>query len=487
MGKWLSLLGIFGFVGIAYAFSRNRSRIDWKLVASGIALQLFFALIVLKTDPGKKFFFWVNGAVDQLLAYTDEGSAFIFGEKLLDPSPAGFGSFVFAIKVLPTIVFFSALMGLLYHIGVMQWIVNIISKVMVKALGTSGAETLSASANIFVGQTEAPLLIKPYVSKMTQSELMVVMTGGFATVAGGVLAAYVALLKPFFPEIAGHLMAASIMSAPAALVMAKILVPETEEPATKGAVKIEVESQDANAIEAAANGAGVGLQLAMNVGAMLLAFIALIAMFNGILGLIGGVFGFPELSLSLLTSYLFAPLALLMGVSPSECLVVGDLLGKKLILNEFVAYSELATMLNSPDNPLSGRTVVILTYALCGFANLSSIGIQIGGIGGIAPERKGDLARLGLIAVLGGTLACFQTATIAGVLITEEESRLVTTQTAPSPSPSPAATFTPAATSSPPSPEATPQYDETLEEAAEVINEETQIEPLTPSPAPPDS
>jgi CNT family concentrative nucleoside transporter len=489
MGKWLSLLGIFGFVGIAYAFSRNRSKIDWKLVATGIGLQLFFAVIVLKTTPGEKFFFWVNGAVEELLGYTDKGSAFVFGEKLLDPSPAGFGSFIFAVKVLPTIVFFSALMGLLYHLGVMQFIVNIISKVMVKALGTSGAETLSASANIFVGQTEAPLLIKPYVSKMTQSELMVVMTGGFATVAGGVLAAYVALLKPFFPEIAGHLMAASIMSAPAALVMAKIIVPETEEPATKGAVKIEeVESQDANAIEAAANGAGVGLQLAMNVGAMLLAFIALIAMFNGILGFFGGFFGYPDFNLSVITSYLFAPLALLMGVPLSECLVVGDLLGKKLILNEFVAYSELATMLNSPNNPLSGRTVVILTYALCGFANLSSIGIQIGGIGGIAPERKGDLARLGLIAVLAGTLACFQTATIAGVLITEEESRLVTTQTAPNATPSPP--ISPNATESPPMPEADPQATpspDTFEEETEELSEETEIKPLTPSPGPPDS
>lgn len=487
--KSLSLLGIFGFVGIAYAFSRNRSKVDWKLVGAGIGLQLFFAVIVLKTGPGERFFFWVNGAVDQLLKYTDEGSAFIFGTKVLDP--ARFGDFVFAVKVLPTIVFFSALMSLLYHLGVMQWIVNIISKVMVKALGTSGAETLSASANIFVGQTEAPLLIKPYVSKMTQSELMVVMTGGFATVAGGVLAAYVALLKPFFPEIAGHLMAASIMSAPAALVMAKILVPETEEPATKGAVKIEVEQQDANAIEAAANGAGVGLQLALNVGAMLLAFIALIALFNGILGFVGGWFGFPELSLSLITSYLFAPLALLMGVPPSECLVVGDLLGKKLILNEFVAYSELAGMLSTPDNPLSGRTVVILTYALCGFANLSSIGIQIGGIGGIAPERKGDLARLGLIAVLGGTLACFQTATIAGVLITEEESRLVTTQEAPEAPPSPAAnsTATPTPDASPAT-AATPSpttLGEEVKEAAEELNEETEIQPLTPTPEAPET
>ena len=489
--KSLSLLCIFVFVGVAYAFSRNRSKFVWKLVGAGIGLQLFFAFIVLKTGPGRSFFSGVNGAVEKLLSYTDAGSAFIFSRKLLDDTPSGFGDFVFFAKVLPTIIFFSALMGVLYHLGVMQWLVNIISKVMVKVLGTSGAETLSASANIFVGQTEAPLLIKPYVSKMTQSELMVVMTGGFATVAGGVLAAYVALLKPFFPEIAGHLMAASIMSAPAALVMAKILVPETEEPATKGAVKIEVEQQDANVIEAAANGAGVGLQLALNVGAMLLAFIALIALFNGMLGWVGGWFGFPELSLSLITSYLFAPLALLMGVPPSECLVVGDLLGKKLIINEFVAYSELASMLGTPDNTLSGRTVVILTYAICGFANLSSIGIQIGGIGGIAPERKGDLARLGLIAVLGGTLACFQTATIAGVLITEEESRLVTTQQAPEAQPSPSVTSTAAPSpDASPAPEATPSpttVGEEIEEAAEELNEEPEIKPLTPTPEAPET
>lgn len=425
--RLISLVGICGFVGIAYVFSRNRARIDWKLVAAGIALQFLFAVIVLLTAPGRAFFGWVNGAVEKLLGFTNEGSEFLFGSLVLDP--ARFGDYVFVVQVLPTIVFFSSLMSLLYHLGVMQVIVNLISKVMVRALGTSGAETLSASANIFVGQTEAPLLIKPYVAKMTQSELMVVMTGGFATVAGGVLAAYVSFLKDYFPDIAGHLMAASIMSAPAALVMAKILVPETEEPVTKGPVKIDDERPDANAIEAAANGAATGLTLALNVGAMLLAFIALIAMFNGILGWCGSLVGFPDLSLSLITGRLFAPLALLMGVPWSECLVVGDLLGKKLIVNEFFAYAELAKMLGEPDNPLSGRSVVILTYALCGFANLSSIGIQIGGIGGIAPERKGDLARLGLVAVMGGTLACFQTATIAGVFIGPEQSQLITSKT----------------------------------------------------------
>ena len=428
-------LGIAGFIGIAYLLSRDRSKIDWKLVISGLLLQFVFAFIVLKTQVGRLFFSWVNGAVDKLLGFTDVGSEFIFGSKVLDPSR--FGDFVFAVKVLPTIVFFSALMSVLYHLGIMQFVVNILSKLMVKALGTSGAETLSATANIFVGQTEAPLLIKPYVSKMTQSELMVVMTGGFATVAGGVLAAYVALLKDHFPGIAGHLMAASIMSAPAALVMAKVLVPETEEPETKGAVNIKVEQHDANPIEAAANGASVGLTLALNVGAMLLAFIALIAMFDGFLGGIGSLFGCDGLSLSFLMSYIFSPLAYMMGVPSSECLVVGELLGKKLVLNEFVAYSDLSSMLAKGESGLSGRSVVILTYALCGFANLSSIGIQIGGIGSIAPERKGDIARLGLIAVLGGTLACFQTANIAGLLIDDTESQIVSKQKSPEVMPSP--------------------------------------------------
>lgn len=479
MGKLVSLLGIFGFVGIAYAFSRDRSKVDWKLVVIGIALQFAFAGIVLLTTPGRLFFEWVNQAVEKLLGFTDAGSQFIFGSLVLNP--AKFGDFVFAVKVLPTIVFFSALMSLLYHLGVMQAIVNVMSKVMVKALGTSGAETLSATANIFVGQTEAPLLIKPYVSKMTQSELMVVMTGGFATVAGGVLAAYVALLKDHFPGIAGHLMAASIMSAPAALVMAKILVPETEEPATKGAVSIEVEVQDANAIEAAANGAGVGLTLAMNVGAMLLAFIALIAMFDGILGGLGGLVGFPNLSMSFITSYLFAPLAFLMGVPTNECLVVGDLLGKKLILNEFVAYSELATILSEGSGKLSGRSVVILTYALCGFANLSSIGIQIGGIGGIAPERKGDLARLGLFAVMAGTLACFQTATIAGVFINAEDSAIISSQKQVQASPTPALSPATSAT-----PDAAPSPQETPADAADPTesSEETPSSEPTPEETP---
>lgn len=434
MDRLISLVGIFVLMGIAYLLSNNRKAIDWKLVGAGVGLQFVFAGLVLKTRVGQAFFAYMNDVIVALLGFTDRGSEFIFGFIVMDP--AKYGEFVFAVKVLPTIIFFSALMSLLYYVGVMQFVVEIIAKVMVRLLGTSGAETLSASANIFIGQTEAPLLIKPYVEKMTRSELMVVMTGGFATVAGGVMAAYVALLRDQFPGIAGHLMAASLMSAPAALVMAKILIPETEEPMTKGDVKIDVPQTDANAIEAAANGASTGLQLALNVGAMLLAFIALINMFDAGLNLLLGHW-IPDISFSMIFSYLFAPIALVMGVPSQDALVVGELLGKKLIINEFVAYLDLANILKG-DHPLTGRSTVILTYALCGFANFSSIGIQIGGIGGIAPSRKGDLARLGVIAVIGGTLACFQTATIAGALIDESEIQLV--RPAPTASPTPEST-----------------------------------------------
>ncbi len=415
MERLVSLLGIFVLLGIAYALSDNRKAINWRLVGAGVALQLVFAVLILKTKPGELLFAWLNDVIKKLLEFTETGSVFIFGKIVMDPSQ--YGEYVFAVKVLPTIIFFSALMSILYYIGVMQWIVEIIAKVMVKLLGTSGAETLSASANIFVGQTEAPLLIKPYVEKMTRSELMVVMTGGFATVAGGVMAAYVSMLVDTFPDIAGHLMAASVMSAPAALVMAKILVPETEEPMTKGHVNVDVPTTDANAIEAAANGASTGLQLALNVGAMLLAFIALINMFDAGLSLLTGV------TFSQLFGYFFAPLAFVMGVPSSDAVEIGRLLGTKIIINEFVAYLDLAELIRSGE--VSGRSLVISTYALCGFANFSSIGIQIGGIGGIAPSRKGDLAKLGVIAVIGGTLACFQTATIAGALVGEEDVQLL--------------------------------------------------------------
>ncbi|MCA9600700.1 MAG: NupC/NupG family nucleoside CNT transporter, partial [Myxococcales bacterium] len=329
-------------------------------------------------------------------------------------------------NVLPTIVFFSSLMAVMYHLGVMQKLVQGIAFVMQKTMRTSGAETLSCAANIFVGQTEAPLVIRPYVDRMTQSELMAVMTAGFATVAGGVMAAYVGMLREQFPDIAGHLLAASVMSAPAALVIAKIMVPETEESETAGKAHFEVKKIDANVIDAAARGAGEGLQLALNVGAMLLAFIALVALANFLIGTptyvynwwnhLEGANAAAPITLEKILGYLFWPVAFAMGVPPHECGAVGVFLGEKTVLNEFVAYAHLAKSLTD-GAALSHRAVVITTYALCGFANFSSIAIQLGGIGSIAPMRRGDLARIGLRAMVAGIMAACMTGAVAGLLV----------------------------------------------------------------------
>ena len=381
--------------------STNRRAISWRLVATGTGFQLVFALLILKTEIGRRVFAWLTTAATTFLDYTDAGAQFIFGDN--------FTEHLFAFKVLSTIIFFSSFITVLYYLGVVQIVVKAFAKLMMKLLGTSGAESLSASANIFVGQTEAPLLIRPYVQAMTRSELMAVMTGGFATIAGGVLAAYVSMGIP-----AGHLIAASVMSAPAALVMAKIMFPEVEEPQTAGTVKVDVPRPWANVIDAAAQGAGDGLKLALNVGAMLLAFIALIAAVNGVMGAVAGWFGYPSLTLELILGQIFRPLAWVMGVPWSESADVGTLLGLKTVVNEFVGYQEMSGMVS--EGKLSARSQVIATYALCGFSNFSSIAIQIGGIGSIAPERKSDLARLGLRAMVAGSLACFQTATIAGLL-----------------------------------------------------------------------
>jgi CNT family concentrative nucleoside transporter len=301
-------------------------------------------------------------------------------------------------------------MSVLYHIGIMQKVVEGTAKVMMKVMGTSGAESLSAAANIFVGQTEAPLVVKPFVEKMTKSELMALMTGGMATVAGGVLAAYVGMGVD-----AGHLLAASVMSAPAALVCAKLMVPETEQSQTEGVIKVDLPKTHANLIDAAASGASEGLSLALNVGAMLLAFIALIAMLNGMLGWAGDLVGYPQLSFEFLIGYVFAPFAFLMGVPWDDCIQVGVMLGKKIVVNEFVAYMDLQAAIAS--GAISQRAIDITTYALCGFANFSSIAIQLGGIGGLAPSRRQDLAKLGIKSLIGGTLACFMTACIAGLLL----------------------------------------------------------------------
>jgi CNT family concentrative nucleoside transporter len=412
--------GIFGLVvlvSIALTFSSGRKEIDWKLVAAGISLQLLFAVIVILVPGGRQFFEVLSRIFVRIISFALDGAAFIFG-PLADPSNIGF---IFAFQVLPTIIFFAALMAVLYHIGLMQKIVQGMAWVMLKVMRISGAESLSVAANVFVGQTEAPLVVRPYISRMTESELFTMMVGGMATIAGGVLAAYITMLGGADEAVrifyAKHLLSASIMAAPATVVIAKILKPETEESLTRGEVKLHVEKTATNVIEAAANGAADGWRLALNVGAMLLAFIALIAMIDYPLTWIGEISGFQAatgraLSLSTILGYLLSPLAWVIGVPWGDAITVGGLIGEKVVTNEFVAYAHLKEI----QDTLSPKALLISTYALCGFANFSSIAIQIGGIGGIAPDRRSDLARLGLLAVLGGTLATMMTATIAGVL-----------------------------------------------------------------------
>jgi CNT family concentrative nucleoside transporter len=429
-----SLVGLLVLTGLAWLLSVDRKRaIPWRIVGWGLGLQLLFALFILKTSMGAHLFDTANTVVVALLGFTVDGARFVFGNLVdnnipLGAGDAGNGPFTaaagqvantgsyFAFTVLPTIIFFSSLMTVLYHLGIMQMAVKGVAWVMQRTMGTSGAETLSAAGNIFVGQTEAPLLIKPFVEGMTRSELMAVMTAGFATVAGGVMAAYVGMLLLYFPDIAGHLMAASVMSAPAALVVAKLMVPETETPLTANSLEVSVDRPDVNVIDAAARGASEGLFLALNVGAMLLAFVALISLFNGAIGWIGGQAGFEGLTLEVMLGWVLSPLAWLMGVSWADAPTVGSLLGAKTVLNEFFAYIQLAGVLGG-ERGLEPRSVVIVTYALCGFANFSSIAIQLGGIGGIAPSRRHDLSRLGLRAMIGGTIAAFMTATVAGMIL----------------------------------------------------------------------
>ena len=418
MNRLIGILGILAILGLAYIISYDRNKIDKKLIFWGISLQLFFALLILKVPGGKFVFNSIDIFIKKILDFSVEGSKFLFGnladDSLYFPSDGswpGFG-FQFAFLVLPTVIFFSSIMSVLYHIGFMQKIIKHISKLMQKTMGTSGAETTSISANIFVGQTEAPLVIKPFISKMTNSELMAIMTGGFATVAGGVMAAYVLMLSKTIPGIAGHLMAASIMSAPAALVIAKIIYPETNSPETaKGDIELSKVSDDGNFLESIGNGATEGMKLALNIAAMLIAFISIIALLNWALGLIS--FGNTILSIELILGYLFMPLAFLMGAPWSEAHILGSLMGQKLVLTEFIAYGNLASLGDS----VSTKPATIAAYALCGFANFASIGIQLGGIGSIAPERKKDLAKLVMKAMIGGALASWLTATIAGILL----------------------------------------------------------------------
>ncbi len=405
MERGISAFGLLVMIGLAWAIGSHRGRVSWRVVVIGCALQFAFAWLTLKTATGLAVFEALGNGVERLLAFVDQGASFVFGPKFQD--------FYFAFKVLPTIIFFSAFMSVLYYLGVMQWVVRGMAWGMQRTMGTSGAESLSTAANIFVGQTEAPLVIRPYVSKLTDSELMTVMIGGFATIAGGVLAAYIGMKID-----AGHLLTASVIAAPATLVIAKVMQPEVGHPETLGKIAHELPITAINVIDAAAEGATDGLKLALNVAAMLIAFLGLIALFDSLIGWVGSWFGL-NWSLSVVLGYLFWPLAWVIGIESKDCLHAGELLGLRMVTNEFVAYQRLSSWNSNPADgiELAERTRVLLTYALCGFANFGSIGIQIGGIGALAPERRGDLARLGFRAMLGGTLACLMTACVAGVLL----------------------------------------------------------------------
>jgi len=417
------LFGLAVLIGIVFLFSNNRKAVDWKLVFTGITLQIGFAALVLLVPGGREVFDWLGQVFVKILSFVNAGSSFIFG-SMMDVKTYGF---IFAFQVLPTIIFFAALMGVLYHLNVMQAVVRAMAWAITKVMRVSGAETTSVCASVFIGQTEAPLTVRPYIPKMTESELITMMIGGMAHIAGGVLAAYVGMLGGGDPVqqafYAKHLLAASIMAAPATLVVAKLLIPETGTPLTRGTVKMEVEKTSSNIIDAAAGGAADGLRLALNIGAMLLAFIALIALVNWPLTWIGEVTGLQAMlgkptDLALIFGYVLAPIAWVIGVPWQDATTVGSLIGQKIVINEFVAYLQLADIVNGKvaGVSLSAEGKLIATYALCGFANFSSIAIQIGGIGGLAPERRSDLARFGLRAVLGGTIATLMTATIAGVL-----------------------------------------------------------------------
>lgn len=428
------LLGLLFVTFLAFLFSTNKKAINWRLVLTGLLLQFAFAFLVIRTDTGRAIFSWISSLFVTLFSFAADGAQFVFG-PLGKGSGEGSLGVIFAFQVLPTIIFFASFMALLYHLGVMQKIVQGMAWVMQRFMRTSGAETLDVAANTFMGQTEAPLVIRPYLSSLTESELYTIMASGMAHISGGVLAAYMQMLglalarargvpvdesQVFF---AGHLLAASIMAFPATLVVAKMLIPETGEPMTMGTVRLKVEKSSGSAIEAAAGGAGDGLRLALNVGGMLIAFIALIALINALLGFIGsatGLNGFlmahfnKPLNLELLFGLVFQFIAWIIGVPWREALDVGSLMGIKLAVNEFVAYLKMSDVIAA--GQLSTKSIVIATYALCGFANFSSVAIQIGGLSPLMENRRSDIARLGLKSVLGGTIATWMTAAIAGLL-----------------------------------------------------------------------
>jgi len=405
MNRFIGLFGIFILIGFAFLMSNNRKKVDYKLLLKGFGLQIAFAVLILKTPIGLPFFNFFDILIKKLLAFADKGGDFLFASFITGQVESPIINF--AVRVLPTIIFFSALMSLLYHLRIMQVIVKVFSKLMQKVLGTSGSETLSVVGSIFVGQTEAPLLVKPYIKNMTKSELLTVMVGGFATVAGGVMAIYVKMLGNI-PGIAGHLMAASIMSAPAAIVIAKIIFPETDNSETKGSIAIEKNTSDSNVIESIGDGAVDGLKLAANIAAMLIAIVGMIALVDGLLSLL-------NTSLAEIFGFFFKPLAFTMGIPWSEAGFFGTLLGEKIALTELIAYKDLGIMVDK--GQVSARTAKVASYALCGFANFASIGIQIGGISGIAPTRKKDVAKLAIKAMAGGAIASWITACIAGIIL----------------------------------------------------------------------
>ena len=419
MQRLQPLIGLVLIGLIAYALSTNRRAIRGRTILWGFSLQFVFALIVLKTSQGQRLFEILGDQVRQLLGFAAVGSSFVFGvignqpvwakimNNVLGPEGAQYGV-IFAFQIAPTIIFIAALFAILYYIGLMQLIVRLFAVVMNKVMGASGAESLNVAASIFMGQTEAPLTIRPYLPRMTQSELMTVMTSGMAHISGGIMAAYIAFgIEP------KHLLTAVIMTAPGTLMMSKLFVPETDTPETLGTVKLDMQKTDVNVIDAAGRGTGEGLHLAMNVIAMLISFIALIALLNTMMGAIGGWFGYPAFSLQMVLGWIFAPIAWSLGVPWHDAGTIGNLLGTRMVLNEFIAFAQLGPMKEA----LDPRSFTVATFALCGFANFSSIGIQIGGIGALVPERRHDLARLGLRAMLAGTLANFVSACIAALLL----------------------------------------------------------------------
>ncbi|GGB90979.1 MULTISPECIES: NupC/NupG family nucleoside CNT transporter [Dyadobacter] len=412
MERFTGLLGIVLILGVAFAMSNNRKAINYRTIGVGLALQFGLAVFILRTETGQAVFQWLGEKVQKLLSFSDKGADFVFSTLVRpDLMQKAFGpgnDFVFFFKVIPTIIFVAVLVNMLYHLGIMQRVVSIIARGVYWLMGVSGAEALSNVASTFVGQVEAQIMIKPYLKNMTNSELMASMTGSFACIAGGVMAVYISLGVP-----APYLIAASLMAAPGALVISKIVFPETEQSNTKGAVKLEIQKTHANLLDAIAAGAGEGLKVGFNVIAMLIGFIALVALFDYLLGYIGGLFSFPQLSFNFILGKFFSVFAWAMGVPGKDIEAAGSLMGTKMVINEFVAYLELVKLKDTLDH----KTIVITSFALCGFANFSSIAIQVGGIGELAPSRRADLARLGFKALICGTLASYMSATLAGLLL----------------------------------------------------------------------